>query len=356
MRPCFKFAAATAEGQPAHLSIDDEIGFWGTQAKDFRAALDAVTASALDVEINSPGGDVFAGLGIYNMLRSFAATGKSVTTRVGGVAASIASVIFLAGDKRVMPSNTFAMVHNPWSFTMGNAEELRQTADTLDKIGTAMQATYVERTGQSEEAIKALLSQDTWISAAEALEKGFATEVSSEISAKAVFSLERADLPEAVSAVFKPKAATTTVTETETEVTTTESTTVTVIESDAPVDPMADQVAALATAAGLGDYAAVFALGATTVAEADTRITAAREIVALCKVAGRPQDASAAIKANKSLADVRAALIQAKADDDQHTDTSKPSQAGTSASSSGVNPQKVWNSHNAQRADKKGRK
>lgn len=356
MRPCFKFIAAAAADQPATLSIYDEIGFWGVQAKDFIGDLRAVTSKTINVEINSPGGDVFAGLAIYNALKS---SGKEIVVKVMGVAASAASLIAMAGDKIVMPKNTFMMVHNPWSFAAGNADELRDTADTLDKIGASLQATYVARTGQTEDKIKELLSKDTWLTADESLALGFATEVTDAVTASASFDMARADLPEAVRGVFKAALQTTTetVTETENSVTTTETVTVTETEGDTPAeDPVADQVAALAKTAGLEAYASVFALGATTTVEAETRIAAAREIVALCKVAGRPDDATPAIKANKSVADVRAALIAAKADEDVHTDTTKPNQLGTQASSSGVSPQKVWNSHNAQQASKKGRK
>ena len=123
MRPCFTFTAR-AGNKPAVLALDEEIGFWGTQAKDFRAQLDAVDGNSLDVEINSPGGEVFAGLGMYNMLRTWAARdGNTLTTRVSGVAASIASVIALAGDKREMPKNAFAMVHSVSSFAWGTSEE-----------------------------------------------------------------------------------------------------------------------------------------------------------------------------------------------------------------------------------------
>ena len=133
MRPCFKFTAKAGK-KPAVLALDEEIGFWGTQAKDFRAQLDAVEGNELVVEINSVGGDVMAGLGIYNMLRSWAKDGKTVTTRVTGVAASIASIIALAGDKREMPKNTFAMVHQASTFAVGTADDMRDAADTLDKV------------------------------------------------------------------------------------------------------------------------------------------------------------------------------------------------------------------------------
>lgn len=110
MRPCFKFVAATAD-QPSVLSIYDEIGFWGVQAKDFISDLAKVSSKVLNVEINSPGGDVFAGLAIYNALKG---SGKEIVVKVMGVAASAASLIAMAGDKIIMPKNTFMMIHNPW--------------------------------------------------------------------------------------------------------------------------------------------------------------------------------------------------------------------------------------------------
>lgn len=318
MRPCFKFIAAAAADQPATLSIYDEIGFWGVQAKDFIGDLRAVASKTINVEINSPGGDVFAGLAIYNALKS---SGKEIVVKVMGVAASAAVLIAMAGDKIVMPKNTFMIVHNPWSFAAGNADELRDTADTLDKIGASLQATYVARTGQTEDKIKELLSKDTWLTADESLALGFATEVTDAVTASASSDMARADLPEAVRGAFKAALQTTTEKVTETE------------GDTPPEDPVADQVAALAKTAGLEAYVcSTFALGATTTAEAETRIAAAREIVALRKVAGRPDDAALAIKSNKSVADVRAALIAAKADEDVHTDTTKPNQLGTNAS------------------------
>ncbi len=132
MRPCYTFIAAS-DNKPPVLSIFDEIGFWGVQAKDFLASLSATPGTDLDVEISSPGGDMFAAVAMYNGLR---ASGKKITTRVMGVAASAASLVFMAGDNRVMPKNTHLMVHNPWTFAGGNAVELRETADFLDKTGT----------------------------------------------------------------------------------------------------------------------------------------------------------------------------------------------------------------------------
>ena len=352
MRPCFKFITAASAEAPAVLSIYDEIGFWGVQADDFRSSLNAITSKDLEVEISSPGGDYFAGLSMYHMLRQ---SGKTITTKVMGVAASAASIVFMAGDKRSMPDNTFLMVHNPSNGSGGNAKEHRKAADTLDKIAVGMRTVYSRNSSMSDDEIDTMLDTDTWISAAEALDMGLATEVTDGIKVAASFDMARADLPEAVRAVFKA-AVVPPADEPEAPEDTPAADPVDEVDEVDEVETVADQIEARAKAVGMEAYASAFVLGATTLAEAETRISAAREIVALCKVAGRPDDASPAIKANKSIADVRASLIAARAAADEHTDTSKPSdKLDTKASSSGVvNPASVWNSHNAQ--SKKGRK
>ena len=204
MRPCFAFTARTAT-KPAVLAIDDEIGFWGTQAREFRAALDAVTDDTLEIQINSPGGDVFAGLGMYNMIRNWAGTGKQITTRVTGLAASIASIIMLAGDKREMPSNAFAMIHSVMSSAWGTAEDIREHADTVDKIQGSLRAIYMDRMGVDEAKATEMMSKDTWLTADECLAMNFVTAVVDPVQATAKFDMARADLPEHVAKVFAAK-------------------------------------------------------------------------------------------------------------------------------------------------------
>lgn len=321
MRPCYKFTAKTAK-KPAVLALDDEIGFWGTQAKDFRAALDAIPDNALDVEINSPGGDVFAGLAMYNMLRTWAAQeGRAVTTRVTGVAASIASVIALAGDRREMPKNAFAMVHSVSSFAWGTADELREAAETTDKIQASLRNIYQDRMGIDEAKATEIMAKDTWLTAEECKDMGFATHLTDAVTATAKFDLARAELPEHVAAVFKAQ-----VDKTPADAPTPEPTVEPQPEpgpEDVPDTPEADQIVAKAKTAGLEAYGPLFAVACTSVAEAETRIASARQIVALCNVAGRPDDAKAAIKNNTPIADVRAALATALAEDDTHIDTSR---------------------------------
>lgn len=329
MRPCFKFTAKAGK-KPAVLALDEEIGFWGTQAKDFRAQLDAVEGNELVVEINSVGGDVMAGLGIYNMLRNWAKDGKAVTTRVTGVAASIASIIALAGDKREMPKNTFAMVHQASTFAVGTADDMRDAADTLDKVDGSLRGIYMDRMGVDEAKAKEIMAKDTWLTADESLDLGFATALLEDIKATAKFDLARAALPDNVAAIFKAEADPEQKPEGDDEPPAAPD------EPQVPDTPVAKQIEALATTAGLQAHAATFAVACTTVAEATARITAAKEIVALCAVAKRPDDAAKAIRANQSVEDVRAALIKAMAEADEHTNNAPPARGSQTAGQSGV--------------------
>jgi ATP-dependent Clp protease protease subunit len=202
MAPFYRFRAATGSGT-ATLQIFDVIGLDGTGAGDFRVALAALTASTINVEINSPGGDVFDGIAIYNMLK---ASGKTIVTKVTGIAASAASVILMAGESREVPTNTFVMVHNPVTDSYGTAAQHRKVAEVLEKIGAGLVDTYAKTTGLSEARVKVLLAQDTWMTADEALALGFATKVTAAIEASASFPTARANLPAHVEAIFRTHA------------------------------------------------------------------------------------------------------------------------------------------------------
>lgn len=344
MRPCFAFKNLAQKESPAVLSIHDEIGFWGVQAKDFINSLGQVQSESVDVEINSPGGDVFAALAMYNALKG---SGKTINVKVMGVAASAASLVAMAGDKIVMPKNTFMMIHNPWSFAAGNADELREQASVLDKIGDSLLATYAAKTGLGEEELGEMLAKDTWLTADEALEKGFATEVIDAVEAQASFDMARADLPEAVGAVFAqaqedtPPADDPPAEEPPAEDPPAE---------DAPVEnPVAAQIEAAAVKAGLGEFSAVFAVKSDSFETARAMISSALEIKALCAIAKKPEVGEKAIRAGKGLEEVRAELIaaMADADADNHTDTSqqnKERSTGTHAKSQ-VTTSALWTSH-----------
>lgn len=357
MRPCFAFTARTGNN-PAVLAIDNEIGFWGTQAADFRTQLNGVSGNELTLELNSPGGDVMAGLGMYNMLRTWAsAAGRTLTTRVTGVAASIASVVALAGDKREMPSNAFAMVHSVSSGVWGTADEMREHADTVDKIQASVRDIYVARMGIDEDKAKEIMAKDTWLTAAECVEMGFATALVDPVQATASFDMSRADLPEHVAKVFKAEAEPGDLTEVTDPTQPTDKPEPTAEELAELEMPVAQAITDLAAKAGLQDHAQFLALSCATMAEARTRLQAASEIVALCKVAGKPEAAKAHIQANKPIADVRASLVETLANTDVHTDNTRPTNTtptnGNSAKPTVVNTDSLWASHNSQQ--KKGR-
>lgn len=142
----------------------------------------------IDLHINSPGGSVPAGNAIYNALRRHAG---DVTVYVDGLAASIASVIAMAGNRVIMPDNAMLMIHDPWSYTVGNATEMRKAADMLDKFKVGMVAAYREKSGMDEARIEQLMGEETWITAAEAAEMGLADTIEAPLAMAACFDLSR---------------------------------------------------------------------------------------------------------------------------------------------------------------------
>ena len=174
--------------ESATVYIYDEIGFWGITAQEFIREVDTLQASSITLRVNSPGGDVFDGIAIYNALRNHPAT---VTTQVDGLAASIASIIAMAGDTITIAKNAFFMVHNAWAMTAGNAAEMRKMADTLDKIDATLVKTYTDRTGQTQRNVRQMMTDETWLGADEAVELGFADKVADEPGAKAAFDLSK---------------------------------------------------------------------------------------------------------------------------------------------------------------------
>jgi len=132
-------------------------------------------AGDLTVVINSPGGDVFAGLAIYNALVNH---NGNVTVRVDGLAASIASVIAMAGDKIIMSPGSMIMIHRPSVYAAGTVDDMEKAKDVLMKIEEGITPIYAKRTGLSDEKIAELLEAETWMLADKAVELGFADEVS----------------------------------------------------------------------------------------------------------------------------------------------------------------------------------
>jgi len=183
--------AEAKEGEET-ITIFDMIGQnWdgsGITAKRIDGALRAIGKKDITVKINSPGGNVFDGLAIYNLLLEHKA---KVTVKVMGYAASAASIIAMAGDEIQIAQGAFFMVHNAWGVTIGNRHDLRKSADTLDQIDAAMIDIYQSRTGLNSEEIGKMMDGESWIGARDAVTKGFAdsiTDNSDETKAEDVFS------------------------------------------------------------------------------------------------------------------------------------------------------------------------
>lgn len=165
---------AAAEGDQAEILIYDEIGasFWGegVSAKQFVKDLAGLEASQITVRINSAGGDVFDGLAIYNALRRHDA---SIVTQIDSLAASIASIIALAGEDVRMADNAFFMIHDPSGIEWGTAEDMRKMADLLDKVGGSLANVYADKTGKPVAEIQDWMKAETWFDGEEAKAAGF---------------------------------------------------------------------------------------------------------------------------------------------------------------------------------------
>ncbi|HJV96245.1 MAG TPA: head maturation protease, ClpP-related, partial [Albitalea sp.] len=183
-------AARNAAGKTvAELRIYDDIGFWGTTAKAFVNELDAVAKDADEVlvAVNSGGGDVFDGFAIYNALRRY--SGK-VTARVDGIAASAASLVVMAGDTIVMPENAMMMIHNAWTIAAGDAAQMRKTAELLDKTRDGIVAAYRHKSGLSDDEIVGMMDSETWMTASEAKDLGFADHIEAPVKLQASIRTE----------------------------------------------------------------------------------------------------------------------------------------------------------------------
>ncbi|SUB07749.1 head maturation protease, ClpP-related [Pantoea agglomerans] len=164
-----------AKSDDNSISVFDVIGAdWygdGVTASRIAAALRSIGGADVTVNINSPGGDMFEGLAIYNLLREY--EGK-VTVKVLGLAASAASIIAMAGDEVQIGRGAFLMIHNCWVYAMGNRHDLQQIAADMVPFDKAMNDIYGARTGLDAVTIDAMMDAETYIGGSDAVEKGFA--------------------------------------------------------------------------------------------------------------------------------------------------------------------------------------
>lgn len=172
-----KLFAKTKGKDRGEIYVYEAIGegwFGGITAKSFSDTMKELgSVKALDIFINSPGGSVFDGIAIYNMIVRHSASEKVV--HVDGIAASIASVIAMAGTEIRIAENGMVMIHDPWGMSVGTADEMRKSADSLDKVRDTLLDTYVSRTKGKREEISKWMTEETWMNADEAIARGFAT-------------------------------------------------------------------------------------------------------------------------------------------------------------------------------------
>lgn len=333
------------DGAGAEISVRGFIGSWWDEVNDTTIA--AQLAAIGDVEeirvsINSRGGEVDPAVAIYNMLRNHPAR---VVVRVEGVAASAASIIAMAGDEIVMPANTLMMVHNPLTAAIGDADDMRAAAEMLDTYRDALLETYAARTGLDEEALTELLDAETWMTAREALEMGFADRVEE----LATSARKTTALAAFASAMQIPAAVLAKVEAIEAESATAPAADDLPAENPAS-DPMAMARAVFeaANAAGLAAHAAQW-LDCADLATARAAIAEAREVKALCAQHKLPALADSLIAARTPIATARALVLQAKAAADESIGeiNARPGHRGDGAPAKGVPLAKIYSTLNA---------
>lgn len=193
----------------AEISIYDEIGFWGVTAQSFSKDLKALGGNLkqINLHIHSPGGDVFDGIAIYNLLKNHPA---NVTVYIDGLAASMASVIAMAGNEVIMPENAMMMIHKPWGIQGGDADDMRKYADLLDKVENTLIPAYASKTGKTPEELAEMLSAETWLNGKECVEQGFADKLAEPLVAMASIKSRKLEdfenMPKAMKdMLFKPQ-------------------------------------------------------------------------------------------------------------------------------------------------------
>ena len=287
------FTLKNQSNQPAELLIYDVIGDWqGLSAKELVSDLKAISADDITVRINSPGGSVFDGIAIYNALRYHPA---NIHVRIEGLAASIASVIAMAGDTITMAENSLMMIHNPLGWVGGEAEDMRRTADMLDKATEAIALAYSGKSGTPVNDITPLMSQETWMTAKEAQDKGFIDQVDQPVQLAASLDLS---IFESVPEGLNPKP----------------------VISPVPVTPQSQNpnqnqnssalaVVQLCNKAGYPELAESFLRTNATEQDVQTRLTSCETIKTLC-AAARSDQAGTYIQSGKSVEQVRAELFE----------------------------------------------
>lgn len=202
------YSIKASGNQGAEIYIYDEIGGWGISARAFANELKALgDIRNITLRIHSPGGDVFEGMAIYNLLDQHPA---QITVKIDGLAASMASVIAMVGDEVQIPENAMIMVHKPWGIQGGNANDMRRYAELLEKIEGTLLSAYTQKTGKTADEISALLDAETWLGGQEAVDAGFADTLIAPLEAAACLTSNRLKefekMPKSMKTLMKPRA------------------------------------------------------------------------------------------------------------------------------------------------------
>jgi ATP-dependent Clp protease, protease subunit len=294
-----------ARATGAEVLIYDEIGAYGVTAKGFLAELGAMANDvAIDLRLNSPGGSVFDAVAIFNALKRHAG---EITVWIDGIAASAASYIAMAGDSVVMPQNAFLMIHDPSGLVMGTAEDMRSTAEALDKVKGSLIQGYAAKSGKPDGEIAALMAAETWLDAEEALALGLIDRIAEPVKLAASFDIAR----------FRnaPAELTTAVSETDE------------VHDDIGSDDTADETRDADAGPDIGQTSAEPApapaptsttaapnLSSHATAIRAEAIAHARAVIDLCRLAGQPQMAGRFLEEDVGLDEVRNRLLAAKAE------------------------------------------
>lgn len=192
-----------ASNDESTVYIYDEIGWFGIMAEQFNKDFQAIKSSIINIRFSTPGGGVFEGTAIYNVIKQ----SKAYTiSHIDSLAASIGSVIALASKEVRMAQNAFLMIHDPFSITIGTAQDMRNEADLLDKVAGTIAKVYMNKTGKNEQEIMDMMAAETWMTAQEALDNGFIDSIEeidekSNKSKSLIFNLSAyANVPDALKA------------------------------------------------------------------------------------------------------------------------------------------------------------
>jgi ATP-dependent protease ClpP protease subunit len=308
-----RWFSVRAQTPGAEIAIYDEIGAFGIPAKAFLDELKALGPQDVTLRINSPGGSVFDGVAIYNALKRH--DGR-VTVRVDGLAASIASMIAMAGDEVVMPANAMLMLHDPSGLVMGTAADMRGMADALDKMKAGMVGAYRDKSGRDDAEIEALMHAETWLTADEAIDLGFADRIEEPVRMAAHFDLSRFQHP-------PPQLAAIANQDQETDMPDPKKTRAgkmpPVADDPTPTDETTEESPSSEAPQAAEPTAQVIDLDGIRAEERQATLAYVREVHELCALAGRDGQAATFIAKATPVAQVRRALLEARAAEDEAT-------------------------------------